>query len=91
MTSALTPIASALTKQPIGADDIFAAPCFEFYPPTTGKPLSSAQLFAKLKEELKAAYDLAVEAQPQQPETVAAIEKARFAVDGLVPDVNGRA
>jgi len=58
MTGILGKVAKALMQQQI-TRGVYAAPCFEFYPPDSTTPLDAQSLFAGLKSELKAAQQAA--------------------------------
>ena len=77
MVAILSPSAHALVGQKI-SDGKFAAPCFEFYPPTGGV-LAPQALFDALSKELKDAQAAATGGAKDE------IAKIIFSLDGLGP------
>ena len=79
MIEILSPVAHVLVEQVIEGEK-HAAPCFEFYPPDSKKPLSPTALFHGLAAELDHASNAATEDSTKE-----AIAKIVFSLKGLAP------
>ena len=85
MIEILSPVAHTLVEQVIEGGK-HAAPCFEFYPPgADAKPLGPKELYDRLVNEVKQAYDAAT--GPEHKETREAIGKIVFCLTGLAPSL----